>query len=97
MSGLTVNEAVDIIRQSPNEILVTVRPVTSVHKALKKDFSRINYSDIVHFKGERNGGAVISDGSHSNGMAHSNGGSCDDAEYAVVDKYRNPHREVIVL
>ena len=39
---------VDIIKQSPTEILATVRPITLVHKALKNDFRKINYSSIVH-------------------------------------------------
>ena len=44
----TVAEVVNIIKQSPTEFLATVRPIASVHKALKNDFRRINYSSIVH-------------------------------------------------
>ncbi len=44
----TVAEVVDIIRQCPTEFLATVRPIASVHKALRSDFRRINYSDVVH-------------------------------------------------
>ena len=49
LSGKSVAEVVEVIRKAPTEFLATVRPVTSVHKALKKDFSRTNYVDVVHY------------------------------------------------
>ena len=49
LAGKSVAEVVEVIRKAPTEFLATVRPVTSVHKALKKDFSRTNYVDVVHY------------------------------------------------
>lgn len=79
--GLTIAEVADIIRESPREFLTTVRPVASVHKALKQDFTRTNYTDIIHFKTDSNG--------LSNGGAldtPSNNGSNEEYQYAVINK-----------
>ena len=48
MSGKSVSEVVEIIRQAPTEFLATVRPITSVHKALKHDFDKMEYCSVVH-------------------------------------------------
>lgn len=78
LSGLTVAEVVEIIHHAPTEFLATVRPVISVHKALKQDFSKTNYADIVHFKSDSNGS--------TNGSSHAviNGASDEDSEYATI-------------
>ena len=76
MSGLSVTEVVEIIRDAPNEFLATVRPVTSVRKALQRDFREIKYADIVHF----GNGA-----SHGNRIAPMPRG----ADYETVDLLEN--------
>lgn len=73
ISGLSVCEVVDIIRNAPNEFLATVRPVTSVRKALQHDFREIKYADIVHYKnGASNGNHRVTP-------------STRDDDYATVD------------
>ena len=76
LSGLSVTEVVEIIRDAPNEFLATVRPVTSVRKALQRDFREIKYADIVHFS---NGA------SHGNRIAPMPRG----ADYETVDLLEN--------
>lgn len=91
VTGLSVADVVEIINNSPIEFLATVRPVTSVHKALKQDFSRINYADIVHFRPRSNGS--------TNGSTHpvTNGVSNEDSVYATIEdaeKRPNHHSRV---
>jgi hypothetical protein len=80
--GLSVCEVVEIIRNAPREFLVTVRPVTSVHKALKQDFTRIKYSDIVFDKNSSR--AMIVNGGDSNGQASNSCSSNEECEYAEI-------------
>ena len=80
LSGLSVTEVVDIIRDAPTEFLATVRPVTSVRKALQRDFREIKYADIVHFKnGAPNGNHRIAPVSRG-------------ADYETVDELENGRR-----
>lgn len=93
MTGLTISEVAAIIRETPAQFLATVRPVASVQKALKQDFTRIDYADIVHFKtddGRTNGvkGSPPLPCRLNRDLKDDNFEDYDDCEvaYAVVNK-----------
>lgn len=88
VTNLTIAEVADILRESPREFLATVRPVTSVHKALKEDFARIEYADIVHFKSIESNGITNESSASSSppDSSMSDEGSSEDCQYAVINK-----------
>lgn len=91
MIGLSVNEVTAIIRDTPSQFLATVRPVTSIQKALKEEPSHALYSDVVHFKAG-NGRNWLNGQSPPLPVRVTavDGGDSDDEEvaYAVVNKER---------
>lgn len=80
----SVAEVVEIIRQCPTEFLATVRPITSVHKALKTDFRKTNYSSVVHNKTPI--GSEETNGDRFYESIEIDGNSCNNGsyEYATV-------------